>query len=153
MKIYHLIGRIVRPGMLVIFRVQNVFYKRARVRVAVFDEAGRLLLVKSWAGQNGWEFPGGVVDKGESLPEAARRELYEETGIFVNIEDLAYVTTEKGRGGFDVPVFTVRTKAADLPQKQHNRREITYIGWHKPAELTGAVPLVTEILAKMAASK
>jgi 8-oxo-dGTP pyrophosphatase MutT (NUDIX family) len=153
MRIYSLIGRMVRPGLLVVFRVQNVFYKRARVRVAVFDEAGRLLLVKSWAGQNGWEFPGGGVDKGESWPEAARRELYEETGILVNIEDLAYVTTEKGRGGFDVPVFTVRTKTANLPQKQHNRREITHIGWHDPETLTGTVPFVVEILAKMAPLK
>lgn len=150
MKIYHLIGRMARPGMLLVFRVQNVFYKRARVRMAVFNERGQVLLVKSWAGQKDWEFPGGGVDNGESWENAAVRELYEETGIAVSLENLKHITTAKGRGGFDVPVFTARVKAADLPEKHHNRREITHIAWCDPAHLSEVTPLVTEITRKVA---
>jgi len=33
----------------------------------------------------GWEFPGGMVEPGESLQEALIREIYEESGIHVTI--------------------------------------------------------------------
>ncbi|UVI33143.1 NUDIX hydrolase [Paenibacillus spongiae] len=40
----------------------------------------------------GWDIPGGHVEEGESPAEAARRELYEETGAIVDsVELLGYV--------------------------------------------------------------
>jgi ADP-ribose pyrophosphatase YjhB (NUDIX family) len=46
----------------------------------VFDEAGRMLLVdEPWA--DGWKTPAGVLDPGETLAEAAVREIREETGV------------------------------------------------------------------------
>ena len=31
--------------------------------------------------QRGWEFPGGMVEQGESLQEALKREIFEESGM------------------------------------------------------------------------
>ncbi|MFF2641097.1 NUDIX hydrolase [Streptomyces niveus] len=46
----------------------------------IVDDQGRALLIKRR--DNGhWEPPGGVVEAGETLPDALQREVLEETGI------------------------------------------------------------------------
>jgi ADP-ribose pyrophosphatase YjhB (NUDIX family) len=55
-----------------------------RLSSAVFAERnGKILLLKRAAGAltGGWYLPGGAVDPGESVEEAARRELLEESGL------------------------------------------------------------------------
>ncbi len=58
--------------------------------VAVFDDAGRVLLVRRGrpprAGS--WGLPGGLLDLGERLVDGARREVREECGIDVAIGGL-----------------------------------------------------------------
>ena len=50
------------------------------VRCMLFDGDNRVLLVRHTY-MDGWHFPGGGVDPGESAREAAVRELFEETGL------------------------------------------------------------------------
>ncbi|MEU0811367.1 NUDIX domain-containing protein [Streptomyces sp. NPDC005970] len=46
----------------------------------IVDDAGRALLIKRR--DNGkWEPPGGVLEPGETIPDALQREVLEETGI------------------------------------------------------------------------
>jgi len=49
----------------------------------VTDDAGRVLLVKS--PRRGWEFPGGMVEPGETLTAALLREIKEESGVDAEI--------------------------------------------------------------------
>jgi mutator protein MutT len=59
---------------------------RVRVVAAVIEREGRLLLCKRPAGKRHaglWEFPGGKLLPGESVPDAARRELSEELAVEV----------------------------------------------------------------------
>lgn len=53
------------------------------VDAVVFDAAGRLLLIRRRQApfKGRYALPGGFVEYGETLEDAARRELHEETGV------------------------------------------------------------------------
>ncbi|WP_379164365.1 NUDIX domain-containing protein [Paenibacillus sp. sgz5001063] len=65
---------------------------------------GRILLVQRAAadsvGAGSWECPGGKIEFGEGLEAALEREIEEETGLTVTVENLLYATsflTDPGR--------------------------------------------------------
>lgn len=49
----------------------------------ILNEQGEILLIKS--PRRGWEMPGGQVEEGESLKDAAIREAKEESGIDIEV--------------------------------------------------------------------
>jgi ADP-ribose pyrophosphatase YjhB (NUDIX family) len=65
------------------------------VTAAVRDEEGRLLLIHK-IDNNYWALPGGAMDLGESIADAAVREVAEETGLRVEITGLVGIYTSPG---------------------------------------------------------
>ena len=65
------------------------------VNVAVFNEAGELLLIRRSDNDN-WALPGGGVDLGESLSQAGVRETREESGIECKVTGLSGIYTDPG---------------------------------------------------------
>lgn len=60
---------------------------------AIVIREGLLLLVKraSSPGKGFWAIPGGLVELGETIREAAEREILEETGITIRAKEAFYV--------------------------------------------------------------
>ena len=70
------------------------YYNPKPVAAAIpVDDLGRVILLRRGfdPGQGLWTFPGGFVDLGESVPDAARRETDEELGIAIELGPLVGV--------------------------------------------------------------
>jgi 8-oxo-dGTP pyrophosphatase MutT (NUDIX family) len=66
--------------------------ERRAARVLVVDVAGRVLMLRGCdpadPGQPYWFTVGGGLEPGESVVEAAMRELFEETGLRVSVDEV-----------------------------------------------------------------
>lgn len=76
------------------------------VVAAVIMKEGRVFATQRGYGEfkDGWEFPGGKVEAGESPEEALRREIREELEVEVNVGDL--IDTIE----YDYPAFHLSMK-------------------------------------------
>ncbi|HEY7100518.1 MAG TPA: NUDIX domain-containing protein [Mycobacteriales bacterium] len=66
-------------------------YARRSARVILADDADRLLLFES---EGFWFTPGGGIEPGETIEQAATRELWEETGLLIPPDHLGPVVAE-----------------------------------------------------------
>lgn len=99
--------------------------------VVVLDPDGRVLLTRR-ADFEVWCLPGGMVDEGESVQEAATRELAEEAGTVSSLDRLVGVYSEVG-GWSDVHLAVFSTTAAFSPGSAN--AEVRDLGWFAPDAL------------------
>ncbi|MBM6617986.1 NUDIX hydrolase [Bacillus suaedaesalsae] len=66
--------------------------------VIIADEQGRILLQQRKFPNGVWGLPGGLMELGESTEEVAKREVFEETGLYV--ENLQLLNVYSGQDQF-----------------------------------------------------
>ena len=77
----------------------------ASASALIFDDAGRLLLVRP-AESKTWAIPGGAIDPGESPVDAVIREALEETGLHIEVTGIF--------GAFGGPDFRIHYPNGDV---------------------------------------
>ena len=99
----------------------------------VTNQEGKILLVKSpW---RGWEYPGGLIEPGETFQEALRREVREEAGVEIEITGFVGICKNVERNVVNID-FTAKYVSGELTTSE----ESTEVIWATPEE---AMELIT----------
>ena len=117
---------------------------KVSVAAMVHDGKGKILLVNSpW---RGWEYPGGLIEPGETFEAALRREIREESGVEVEIERLVGICKNLEKDIVNID-FVCRYVSGELTTSD----ESTEVVWVTPEEAVKMItfPLTKKRLANM----
>jgi 8-oxo-dGTP diphosphatase len=132
--------------------------KRIEVVAAIIrDDDGRIFATQRGYGamKDGWEFPGGKMEAGETPEQALRREIKEELDTLIAVEDLL-TTVEWAYPDFHLTMhcYWCHVESGSLTLKEHeaarwlNIDQIDTVDW-LPADME----VIKEILALLKQDK
>ena len=91
------------------------------------DPDQNILLVRQSAGLKFWTLPGGKVKRGESLVKALKREVYEETGLRVQIGSLLGVLDRRDKDAITLLFAAFSDKRSiEVEQQQREIKKATF---------------------------
>ena len=106
---------IFRGTACVISLVFMIVPQKDRVRVVVYRDDGKILLVRSRFSRQEWALPGGGVNRNESYEQAAVREVSEEIGLKIyNLRYLGKANSHESYAKFSVRVFAAHASNYDI---------------------------------------
>ena len=100
---------------------------KVSVAALVTNDEGKILLVNSpW---RGWEYPGGLIEPGETFQQALRREVREEAGVEIEITGFVGICKNVGMDIVNID-FTAKYVGGELTTSE----ESTEVGWFTAEE-------------------
>ena len=112
--------------------------KKIEVVAAILHRDGAYIATQRGYGEfeGMWEFPGGKIEPGESSEDALKREIQEELGVDIVIEDLI-CTTEYDYPSFHLTMhcYLCGIKAGEIELREHKsarwlrREELGSVEW------------------------
>lgn len=94
------------------------------------DEKFEVLLIKQFAHKDSWGIPKGHVDSGETIEACACREIMEETGVAVTLEErLPDVIAPYRKEKKTVKSWLARPIGNDVPRGDHPDNEVAEARW------------------------
>ena len=117
--------------------------KHVTVAAAIIVDDGKIFVTQRAYGEfkDGWEFPGGKIEQGETPQQAAKREVMEELDTEIEVGEL-FDTVEYDYPDFHLTMhcFLCTVKSGDLVLKEHQdakwltRESLNSVDW-LPADI------------------
>ena len=123
-----------------------IFYDPKVAVICVVPRHGKVLMIRRGTDQGYglWGLPGGYVDRGEIVEQAAIREVWEETGLKVELGKLIGLFSESGN-----PVIVAVFAASEIGGKLEPGPEALDVGFFPVHDLPSlAFPRDQEVLTK-----
>ena len=117
-------------------------------RTAVFDEAGRVLLVRHTYSE-GWVLPGGGVERNETIFESAMREVQEEANVHAEEVPvlMGFCNNDEVFPGDHVAILVLRrfTRQAFVPNSEIAAAEFFHLDGLPPDTTRGTLRRINEL--------
>jgi acetyl-CoA carboxylase carboxyl transferase subunit beta len=99
------------------------------VGAVILDDEGRLLCVKRGRApaMGRWSLPGGRIEAGETAAEAVAREVFEETGLQVEVGDLIGHVDIIGEDRHYVVLDFAATVVGGIPEAGDDAAEVAWL--------------------------
>ena len=108
------------------------------VAALISNDKGEILLVNS--PRRDWEYPGGIIEPGETFEQALKREVREESGVEIEITSFVGICKNVDKDIVNID-FTARYTGGELAVSE----ESTEVAWFSPEK---AIEMITFPLTK-----
>jgi 8-oxo-dGTP pyrophosphatase MutT (NUDIX family) len=143
--------RLPLSGRLLVVRTFTPSFHVGALCVIERADGALLLLRQSYRRQEAWGFPGGLLKREEEPADAVRREIREELGVQIEVDDAPMVVVDARHRRVDV-IFRGRLAGddPDPPPPAPASPEIVEVRWFDPKELPILLPEATTALVELA---
>lgn len=90
----------------------------------VVNTKNQVLMLKS-PRYDDWEFPGGQIEEGETIPQGLKREVFEETGIIIEVKSLIGIYSNIRKS----PIVMLDFLCEYISGEPRSSKESTQVEW------------------------